>query len=99
MLVADGIIRTRYRNSSTTPELMIPGNIYRLEIDLWATSILFNQGHCIRLAISSSNYPRFDVNYNTGGDPFDKETLVGAHNTIYYNKSSPSHILLPIVTQ
>lgn len=99
MLVADGIIRTRYRNSSTTPELMILGNIYRLEIDLWATSILFNQGHCIRLAISSSNYPRFDVNYNTGGDPFDKETLVGAHNTIYYNKSSPSHILLPIVTQ
>jgi len=100
MLVTDGIIRTRYRNSSTTPELMIPGTIYCLEIDLWATSIIFNQGHRIRLAISSSNYPRFDVNPNTGGeDPFDKETLLEATNTIYYNKTSPSHILLPIATQ
>ena len=99
MLVADGIIRTRYRNSSTTPELMTPGTIYNLEIDLWATSIIFNQGHRIRLAISSSNYPRFDVNPNTGGDPFDKETMREASNTIYYNKNYPSHILLPIATK
>lgn len=99
MLVADGIIRTRYRNSFTTPELMIPGTIYCLEIDLWATSIIFNQGHRIRLAISSSNYPRFDVNPSTGGDPFDKEEMIEATNTIYYNTTYPSHILLPIATQ
>jgi len=99
MLVADGIIRTRYRNPSTTPQFMIPGTIYQLEIDLWVISIIFNQGHRIRLAISSSNYPRFDVNPNTGGDPFDKETMVEASNTIYCNKNSPSHILLPLVTK
>ena len=74
MLIADGIIRARYRNSLSRPELMTPGTIYRLEIDLWATSIVFNTGHRIRLAISSSNYPRFDVNPNTGGD-----TLTGDH--------------------
>jgi predicted acyl esterase len=99
MLVTDGIIRTRYRNSITTPELMTSGTVYRIEIDLWATSIIFSKGHRIRLVISSSNYPRFDVNPNTGGDPFDKETMTVANNTIYYNKTYPSHILLPIPTQ
>jgi len=79
---------------------MTPGTIYRLEVDLWATGIIFNQGHHIRLAISSSNYPRFDVNPNTGvEDLFDKETMLKATNTIYYNKNSPSHILLPVATQ
>ena len=78
---------------------MTPGSIYQLEIDLCATSIIFNQEHRIRLAISSSNYPRFDANPNTGEDPFYKGKMVEAYNTIYYNKSSPSHILLPIVTQ
>jgi predicted acyl esterase len=98
MLIADGIIRTRFRNNSfTSSEMMVPGTIYRLEIDIWAASIIFNKGHRIRLALSSSNYPRFDVNPNTGGDPFNKETMVTATNTVYYNKSYPSHILLPIV--
>ena len=100
MLVADGIMRTRFRNNSfITSELMVPGTIYRLEIDLWATSIIFNKSHRVRLALSSSNYPRFDINPNTGGDPFDKETMITATNTIYYNKSYPSHILLPVVVQ
>jgi hypothetical protein len=100
MLIADGILRTRFRNNSfTSSEMMVPGTIYRLEIDLWATSIIFNKGHRIRLALSSSNYPRFDVNPNTGGDLFDKETMITASNTIYYNKSYPSHILLPAVGQ
>ena len=97
LLVADGIIRARYRNSSTTPELMTPGTIYRLEIDLWATSIIFNKGHRIRLALSSSNYPRFDVNTNTGGEFFDKEEVEKATNTIYHNTNYPSHILLPVI--
>ena len=97
LLVADGIIRARYRNSSTTPELMTPGTIYRFEIDLWATSIIFNKGHRIRLALSSSNYPRFDVNTNTGRDFFDKEEVVKATNTLYHNKNYPSHLLLPVI--
>jgi len=99
MLIADGIIRACYRNSLSRPELMTPGTIYRLEIDLWATSIIINTGHRIRLAISSSNSPRFDVNPNTGGDTFDKDTKVKATNTIYYNSTYPSHILLPVVSR
>jgi len=97
LLVADGIIRARYRNFTTTPELMAPGTIYRFEIDLWATSIIFNKGHRIRLALSSSNYPRFDVNTNTGEEFYNKEELVKATNTIYYNTTYPSHLLLPVV--
>jgi len=97
LLVADGIIRARYRDSLTTPELMVPGTVYRLEIDLVATSIVFNKGHRIRLALSSSNFPRFDVNTNTGGEFFDREEVKMATNTIYYNKTYPSHMLLPVV--
>jgi putative CocE/NonD family hydrolase len=97
LLVADGIIRARYRNSLTTPELLTPGTIYRLEVDLWATSIIFNKGHRIRLALSSSNYPRFDVNANTGGEFYEKEEVETATNTIHYNKNYPSHILLPLI--
>jgi len=96
MLIADGIIRARYRNTFTTPELMTPGTVYRFEIDLWATSIVVNTGHRLRLAVSSSNNPRFDVNPNTGGDTFDKENMITAANTIYYNSTYPSHILLPV---
>jgi predicted acyl esterase len=99
MLIADGIIRARYRNSLSRPELMAPGAVYRIEIDLWATSIIINTGHRIRLAVSSSNYPRFDVNPNTGGDTFDKGTMIKATNTIYYNSTYPSHILLPVVSR
>lgn len=99
MLIADGIIRARYRNSLSRPELMTPGTIYRLEIDLWATSIIINTGHRIRLAVSSSNYPRFDANPNTGGDTFDKGIMIKATNTIYYNSTYPSHILLPVVSR
>lgn len=99
MLIADGIIRARYRNSLSRPELMTPGIIYPIEIDLWATSIIINTGHRIRLAVSSSNYPRFDVNPNSGGDTFDKETMIKATNTIYYNRTYPSHILLPVVSR
>ena len=76
---------------------MTPGTIYRFEIDLWATSIIFNKGHRIRLALSSSNYPRFDVNTNTGGEFYDKEEVAKATNTIYHNKTYPSHILLPVI--
>jgi len=96
MIVQDGILRARYRESSSEPKLMEPGRIYPFEIDLWSTSILFNKGHRIRVAISSSNAPRFDPNPNTG-EPMDcpsGKTIV-ARNTIYVDKDHPSHILLP----
>ncbi len=96
MLVLDGAIRARHRNSMEDEELMVPGEVYEFWIDLWSTSIVFNKGHRIRLAITSSNYPRFDANPNTG-HPFGwgNETMT-AQNTIYKGMSSPSRIILPL---
>ena len=64
--LTDGILRTRYRESLETPKLMTPGEVYRLTIDAGVTSNVFRAGHRIRLEISSSNFPRFDRNPNTG---------------------------------
>ena len=97
MLVLDGIIRARHCNSVRTEELLEPGQVYEFRIDLWSTSIVFNVGHRIRLAISSSNAPRFDPNPNTG-EPFraSNRTLV-AQNTIYHDAAHPSALLLPVI--
>jgi len=96
MLLAEGILRARYRNSFPEPELMEPGKIYEFEIDLWSTSIVFNQGHRIRLAVSSSNAPRFEPNNNRSG--LDEPPLV-ARNTIYFDAAHPSRIILPVVVR
>jgi len=94
MLVCDGVIRARHRNTMRYDEPMVPGTIYEFEIDLWETCIVFNAGHRIRVALSSSNYPRFDPNPNTG-EPFRRDThTVPATNTIYHDAAHPSHILL-----
>ena len=66
-IIGDTILRARYRNSMSVPELLEPGEVYELHIDLWATANVFRAGHRIRLDISSSNFPRFDRNTNTGG--------------------------------
>jgi hypothetical protein len=98
MLVLDGIIRARHRNSVEKSELMKPGEIYQFEIDLWFTSLVFSPGHRIRVAISSSNSPRFEPNPNTGKPSgMDDEAKV-AINTIYLDAEHPSHILLPIIS-
>ena len=99
MIVLDGIIRARHRNSMEKSELMRPGKIYEFEIDLWSTSLVFSPGHRIRVAISSSNSPRFEPNPNTGKPSgTDDETKV-ATNTIYLNSKYPSHILLPVAAR
>ena len=80
-------------------ELMEPGKIYEFEIDLWPTSIVFSEGHRVRVAISSSNSPRFEPNPNTGKPSgMDDETKV-ATNTIYLDAEHPSHILMPAVSR
>lgn len=97
--LTDGIIRARYRESQTHPTLLEPGRTYEYVIDLWATSNLFKEGHCIRLEISSSNFPRFDRNSNTG-HAFGQDTeLLPAIQTIYHDIAHPSHIVLPIVAR
>ena len=92
MLVTDGILRASLRNSFEQPELLHPGQRYELTVDLWSTSLVFNSGHRIRVAISSSNAPRFEPNPNTGG----KNTPRVATNTLAVSAEHPSHILLPI---
>ena len=97
LLVLDGIIRARHRNTGKRDEFLNPGEIYEFDVDLWSTSLIFNTGHRIRLAISSSNYPRFDVNPNNGGTFRDDKPAVMARNTIHHDAKHPSHLLLPII--
>jgi putative CocE/NonD family hydrolase len=97
MNVSDSILRLRYRDSRERAELLTPGEVYRVEVPMYATSNLFAAGHRIRLDVSSSNFPRFDVNPNTG-EPLWQETRAEvALNTIHHDRSHPSHIVLPIV--
>ena len=93
----DGIIRARYRESASTPQLMEPGKPYRFTIDLWATSNVFLPGHRIRLEISSSNFPRFDRNLNTGEAFGEGVKGIPARQTIYHQRDMASHILLPVI--
>jgi putative CocE/NonD family hydrolase len=88
----NGILRARYRN--TEPELLTPGRIYRLEIDMWATANRFKRGHRLRLDISSADFPRFDRNSNRGGEPGEP---IAATQTIYRDAQRPSHLILPIL--
>jgi len=97
MIVLDGIIRARHRNSMETSELMKPGRIYEFDIDLWSTSLVFSPGHSIRVAISSSNAPRFEPNPNTGKISGKDDKTIIATNRIYLDAERPSHILLPVI--
>jgi putative CocE/NonD family hydrolase len=95
--LTDGIIRARYRNRRDRPELLTPGEVVKFEIRLYPTSNRFVTGHRIRLDISSSNFPRFDVNPNTG-EPLGRHThTVTALNRIFHDPARPSHLLLPII--
>jgi putative CocE/NonD family hydrolase len=95
--LTDGIIRARYRESTSSPKLLEPGNIYQYTIDLWATSNVFKAGHRIRLEISSSNFPRFDRNTNTGNTISEDTDFIPAMQTVLHSAEYPSHVTLPIV--
>ena len=74
-----------------------PGAVSKFTIDLWATSHVFLPGHCIRVEISSSNFPRFDRNLNTGDDPATATRMQTAQQTIFHDQRYPSHITLPVI--
>jgi putative CocE/NonD family hydrolase len=95
--LTEGILRLRYRNSPEKPELANPGEIYHISVDLWATSNVFLQGHKLRLEVSSSNFPRFDRNLNTGEDQARGTSMVKATNVVYHDNSRPSALVLPVV--
>ena len=95
--LCEGIMRARYRNSPTRPELLEPEQPYKFTIDLLVTSNLFRAGHQIRLEISSSNFPRFDRNPNTGEPAGTARRTQPAMQTVYHDTQHPSHILLPVI--
>jgi putative CocE/NonD family hydrolase len=95
MPVCDGILRARYRNSLERQELMVPGQVYRFDVDLWATAQVFQAGHRLRVQVTSSDFPWYDRNLNTGG-PFGEEVRGQvAANTVFHDTLRPSHVLLP----
>jgi len=99
MHLTEGIIRGRYRKSLDAQELLEPGAVYEFEIDLWITSNLFQRGHRVRLDVSSSSFPKYDRNPNTGR-PFGMDaTLKVAQQKVYHNTEYPSHICLPVISK
>ncbi len=97
MNLTDGILRCRFRDSLLEEHLMEPGKVYPVTIRLYPTSNVFKKGHRIRVDISSSNFPRFDLNPNTGEPLNDNRRWASAVNTVLHDAEHPSHILLPIV--
>ncbi len=96
MLVMDGIRRMRFRNSFETEKLMTPGEIYQLNIKLPHSALTFLRGHQVRLCVSSSNYPRFDINLNNGGSLYTPGDTLIALNRIYHDVNFPSALILPV---
>jgi putative CocE/NonD family hydrolase len=97
LILTDGQLRTRYRNGASKSEMIKPGMIYEIGIDLGSTSNRFGPGHRIRVDISSSNYPKFETNTNTGEHPYRWSKKVKANNTVYHQSGRASYIELPVM--
>lgn len=95
--ITDSIVRARYRNSFTQPELLTPHEPCLFRFELYPTANVFRRGHRIRVDISSSNFPRFDVNPNTGGRLGSERRVCTAHQAVYHDVDHPSHVVLPVV--
>ena len=95
--LTDGILRARVRESQSSPQLMRPGQVYEFTIDLWSTANLFKAGHRIRLEVSSSNFPRFDRNPNTGHDLFADAETQPAMQTVRHDREFASYLTLPVI--
>jgi putative CocE/NonD family hydrolase len=95
--LTDGVVRARYRDGTERPEEVVPGKIYKYTIDLWATSNVFKKGHRLRLYISSSNFPRFNRNPNTGEAMLGATRMVSAQQTIYHDRKYSSSLILPVI--
>jgi putative CocE/NonD family hydrolase len=97
MNLTDGIVRARYRDRPDRQKLMRPGRIYEITVTPFPTANVFKKGHRIRMDISSSNFPRFDVNPNSGEPLGLHRRTISADNTIYHDAEHPSHVILPII--
>jgi putative CocE/NonD family hydrolase len=97
--LTEGILRASYRESTAAAKPLVPGKVYEYKIDLWSTSNVFLKGHKIRVEVSSSNFPRFDRNLNTGKPASTASTFVKATNTVYHDAAHPSALELPVVAR
>ena len=97
IIICEGLLRCRYRDSLEEPALMEPGTPYELTVDMWETSNVFKAGHRIRLEVSSSNFPRFDRNLNTGNRPGMDAEMQVAHQTVFHDSRRPSYLNLPVI--
>jgi putative CocE/NonD family hydrolase len=97
MNLCDGIIRARYRDSFRKPALIDPNRVYEYRIDVGVTGNVFKRGHCVRLEISSSNFPRYDRNLNTGLDNGTSTETQQAHQRIYHSREQQSYVVLPVI--
>jgi putative CocE/NonD family hydrolase len=95
--VCHGILRASYRDSFEEPKLITPGEVYEYTLPLRATGNLFKKGHRVRVDISSSNFPFFDRNHNTGRPFYEDTELVAATQTVFHDARYPSRIILPII--
>jgi putative CocE/NonD family hydrolase len=95
--LGDSILRARYRESLDRPTPLTPGAVVPITITLYPTANVFKKGHRLRVDISSSNFPRFDVNPNTGDAPGTHRRMLAADNTIYHDARHPSHVVVPVI--
>ena len=95
--IAEGVVRARFRDSASAPTLINPGSIYDYAIDLWSTSHVFKAGHRLRLEVSSSNFPRYDRNANTGNDLLTDREFKSARQSVFHSERYQSHVVLPII--
>ncbi len=95
--IAGGIMRARFRESLSAPTLITPEQVYAYDIDLWATSHVFQAGHRMRLEVSSSNFPHFDRTPHTGPEFGVDAEVIAARQTIFHDSRYPSHLVLPVI--
>jgi putative CocE/NonD family hydrolase len=95
--LTEGILRARFRESFAHEKMLKPGEVTEFTIDMWSTSNLFQKGHRIRLEISSSNFPRFDRNPNTGHPQFADAETRPAVQSVMHNRGLASHVVLPVI--
>jgi putative CocE/NonD family hydrolase len=95
--IQEGAMRMRYRESLSKQVFMTPGEVYEIELDLHASSNYYAAGHRIRLEVSSSNFPRWERNLNTGGNNYDETEWKTATNRVHHTKKHLSYVVLPVI--
>ncbi|HEX3868561.1 MAG TPA: CocE/NonD family hydrolase [Gemmatimonadaceae bacterium] len=95
--VQDGVMRARFRKGFDKEVALTPGAAERYDLDVWFTSRVFEPGHKIRITVSSSLFPKYDRNLNTGGNNERDSTFVVAHQRFLHDANHPSHVILPVI--